>query len=869
MKIPFMMFIEPFNLGGSLYFVYSKDEENNCNCLNMQRDKNNEVFFTGCDLAEAYLMEECEELSHLSAHTIEYLKKVFEMQGYNPEFLGEQVDSLDKLEDIKVHEFENMAKIRESIKIKDDGTLDYDAMTEEEKKKFFNDLYQLYKADAAVFDGAADDGEELNDLKIDRWNESLNLNNIDVDKTSDDIRRDYLNEGRTSSIKKIHTWVPGETREKKFNRYTEEVIPVLDHNDTNRYIRSLNLIKSRPLTEKAPEKEDKLEESTANFASNDGDFPIVAWFVGEMYSMKCPNCGYIIYDDPDHNGIRYCDDCGYEASPEEWEKNKEYDNDAVEIFWDDCMDNFERVYSEFNMDDLKYWQVRPKDGYYEGVQVLVEDTEYSEEDDAFWNMDYCWEFLESGDASEFGVSPVEVKKFLGANPDAEDSSVDEFFASEYNTSQFKSFSELCNHIDDVERNKESEKVNEFLNYLCENCGFEKLEVAARFSNGEVAYKKVEEKSETDGKLNEARLREGPGAGYDIEFLGIKVTNVKIDEIRLDDYNCQYVEFEADIVPGEYDWNAEGYDWRVDGNSRFFDQREFYETAEISGGKVTGSCQNGYQAWGDPNAAWTIDEFVKEIEGESYDLGIMYGGGWAHSDITSPFEMEDKYGIDQSDERSGYKNSYISTASIELAEPERLNQIIEDTRYSDLYDEEEEEEEDLEESKKTKIKEFFGGEWAEPEDDENLDTDDYDDLEDGPWYEHAYQWYESKKPNKSRILESAYRAPKEQMNKAIEDAKGVEIIAAWDPEAWYTGDPASHSFYYQVLGKDGDDVLVHRLKDLYIYKSDPSSYHGTDYITLPLVNEFVGDIQPLSSLKNIEKFDPEDEGTYIHWNEYFD
>ena len=213
----------------------------------------------------------------------------------------------------------------------------------------------------------------------------------------------------------------------------------------------------------------------------------------------------------------------------------------------------------------------------------------------------------------------------------------------------------------------------------------------RMNFSDIPSERLDEKSQ--------RLQEGPGAGYSIYFYDIKIKNVKIDKIWEDRYGVQYADFTAEIVPGRYDWSADGYDWAVGERNKEFDgDMTFYDKVEIKeGSTVEGSCENGYQAWGDPNSTWTEEDFIKEIQGEEYILGELFGGGYIHSDIPDEYHMEDD--IDCSDERSGYKNSYVSSADLKL-DAGVINQAIEDTRdYDDEDLEDEDYDEDIEESQK--------------------------------------------------------------------------------------------------------------------------------------------------------------------------
>lgn len=225
--------------------------------------------------------------------------------------------------------------------------------------------------------------------------------------------------------------------------------------------------------------------------------------------------------------------------------------------------------------------------------------------------------------------------------------------------------------------------------------------------------RYEDYDERLGEKSRHRLQEGPGAGYHIYFYDIKLQNVKITKIWEDRYGVQYADFTAEIVPGKYDWSADGYDWAVGNRNKEFDgDMTFYDKVEIKeGSTVEGSCENGYQAWGDPNSTWTEEDFIKEIQDEEYVLGELFGGGYIHSDIPDEYHMEDD--IDCSDERSGYKNSYVSSADLKL-DAQIINQAIEDTRDYDPEEDDEYEDyaEDFEESRRHPDPDKWKkGDWA--------------------------------------------------------------------------------------------------------------------------------------------------------------
>ena len=153
----------------------------------------------------------------------------------------------------------------------------------------------------------------------------------------------------------------------------------------------------------------RVSEATANYKSNDGDFPLVIF-------------------EADESGV--LDD---DAS-DSWEIQSQYD---------DAIEDFERLEDEMAIGDLGAWDVRLEDGYYTGLQVLIKDKD------------------EYGDYSE------------------------------------------------EERAKETEKVNEFLDRLVKEYGWQKIRRVASFGNGETIYEPIKEAKLTEdskGKVKWAVTR---------------------------------------------------------------------------------------------------------------------------------------------------------------------------------------------------------------------------------------------------------------------------------------------------------------------------------------------------------------------------
>lgn len=154
------------------------------------------------------------------------------------------------------------------------------------------------------------------------------------------------------------------------------------------------------------------------------------------------------------------------------------------------------------------------------------------------------------------------------------------------------------------------------------------------------------------------LKEGVGAGYTLTFLGIKLTNVKVEEPQKDRDGFYTVKFTADIKPGEYHFFADHPYWALGSllpdmsgtresrgwNKYFVGVGRCFDEAVITGGKVEGVCDDGGQrftSWNsdDNGPGWTEEDYIREIESEEFILGDIYGGGWAHSPMKTEIEFE--------------------------------------------------------------------------------------------------------------------------------------------------------------------------------------------------------------------------------------
>lgn len=118
-----------------------------------------------------------------------------------------------------------------------------------------------------------------------------------------------------------------------------------------------------------------------------------------------------------------------------------------------------------------------------------------------------------------------------------------------------------------------------------------------------------------------------------------------------------------------------------------------------------------------------------------------------------------------------------------------------------------------------------------------------------------------------------RAAKEKEEEERKKAKEAKL-KAFEGKRIYSGSAPNSGFadppdYYQCVEERNGQQLVRKIAEETVYDSGYLKYHGRDYITFPIPDEFRGEPIPLSELGGIEEFDPKNERTWIHWNYYTD
>ena len=181
------------------------------------------------------------------------------------------------------------------------------------------------------------------------------------------------------------------------------------------------------------------------------------------------------------------------------------------------------------------------------------------------------------------------------------------------------------------------------------------------------------------KGDERRMfNEGAGAGYTVRIKDLKFGNIIDKKLikgkkRYDDY----YECKVEILPGEYEIEAEDYY-----NDFFWQEHEFGDTptAKIDGGVATiAYSTNSY----DEDEA--DDELRSEISHTEMDISFDYGWGWVHVDLPKDKPIESDH-VDVEG-----REFYGSIDKIELNAPDLADAV--NCGHQSIYDRDSEDDED--------------------------------------------------------------------------------------------------------------------------------------------------------------------------------
>lgn len=143
-----------------------------------------------------------------------------------------------------------------------------------------------------------------------------------------------------------------------------------------------------------------------------------------------------------------------------------------------------RSYPSYFLDDadFDFWDVVITCGYYTAACIdYVKKYDYYGNDIVTSRMKYSWNYESVNDlirdfVREFGVTEYRAKKIIGKLSDCVD--LEKFCE--------RAFERMNDYLSELEE----KKVNEFINKIKENYGYEEYETSVRFSNGETWYSKI-------------------------------------------------------------------------------------------------------------------------------------------------------------------------------------------------------------------------------------------------------------------------------------------------------------------------------------------------------------------------------------------
>ena len=243
-----------------------------------------------------------------------------------------------------------------------------------------------------------------------------------------------------------------------------------------------------------------IKSGTSNFVSNDGDFPLVV-YIAETYRVD--------------------DETG--------EETDERDYDAEQWEYDDAYDSAKDLADEMNIPLSKEGYRRSLDGgyynmpysvgitsgYYEGIQIQIEDNLY--------------------------FDPEEIANDEGL--------LDDF---EYAEDQ-ADYDRVVKEVEERVTNEWETRINEYLNKLCSDYGWMKLGVSARFSNGETWYSKIDSAKKNKKRKPADEKAKDEGAESTCARRPIKSSNndilYKCKKI-LDKYGADYRGGEIENINGK-------------------------------------------------------------------------------------------------------------------------------------------------------------------------------------------------------------------------------------------------------------------------------------------------------------------------------
>ena len=229
------------------------------------------------------------------------------------------------------------------------------------------------------------------------------------------------------------------------------------------------------------------------------------------------------------------------------------------------------------------------------------------------------------------------------------------------------------------------------------------------------------------------LNEGPGAGYDVSFKGLNISQLR--SFKVGEKNGQrIIEFKAILAPGIVEWSAAGYYDSVTSKGIYYDNElvdEFDEQQKtVNGGELSGyvyeSEVSDYMANGGQVTTKDVADYIR-WHLQDFSFKTMVGGGYVHTDLSDPMVFEN---VEVTPENTYYGSEGVYLNYIEIRAKEisdTINWFFANCyNFDEIFGQNEEdyaEEQPVNESLKKAIKESITKVLNES-DGQDIDADTY-------------------------------------------------------------------------------------------------------------------------------------------------
>lgn len=140
------------------------------------------------------------------------------------------------------------------------------------------------------------------------------------------------------------------------------------------------------------------------------------------------------------------------------------------------------------------------------------------------------------------------------------------------------------------------------------------------------------------KLNEQRVDEGPGAGYEVTLCGLKAD--KVVSVKMLDGG--YAEAVMSLAPCDCEWSASAYYDSISSET-YIDLTGDDDCTKVDSGEISGTVNleevESYFNTGAVSESQVREYLEKEVLPENVSVSLMYGGGWIHVNLGDTFTLE--------------------------------------------------------------------------------------------------------------------------------------------------------------------------------------------------------------------------------------